>query len=131
MKNQQGYIALMSLIIVSALVVLIASSANLLSISESSMGLQENQGWEAYYLANACAEEALMKLKNDLNYSGNETLDFDNGNCAIEPLEGTGGENRIINTSGTAYNQVRKIRIEINRVNPDIEIKSWQEVASF
>jgi len=131
MKNQQGYIALMSLIIISVLVVLIASSANLLSISESVMGLQENQGWEVYYLANACAEEALMKLKNDLNYSGNETLGFDNGNCTIKPLEGTGSENRIIKTSGTAYNQVRKIRIEINRVSPDTEIKSWQEVTSF
>lgn len=121
----------MSLIIISVLVVLIASSANLLSISESVMGLQENQGWEVYYLANACAEEALMKLKNDLNYSGNETLGFDNGNCTIEPLEGIGSENRIIKTSGTAYNQVRKIRIEINRVSPDTEIKSWQEVTSF
>ena len=121
----------MSLIIVSVLVVLIVSSANLLSISESGMGLQENQGWAAYYLANACAEDALMKLKNDLNYNGNETLIFDNGNCTIELLEGVENENRIIKTLGTAYNQVRKIRIEINRVNPDTEIKTWQEVTIF
>jgi hypothetical protein len=130
-NNQKGYIALISVIIISALVILIASSANLLSISESDMGLQENQAWEAFYLATACAEDSLMKLKDDLNYEGNETLTFDNGSCTVEPLKGAGKKNRIIRVSGTAFNQTRKIEIEISSIKPDMEIKYWQQVADF
>ena len=126
-----GYIALISVLIISALAILIASSANLISISESSMGLQENQAWGSFYLATACAEDALMKLKYNLNYPGNETLTFDNGTCTILPVEGEGNEERIIKVSAIAYNQTRKIKIRIKRVNPDTEISSWQQITEF
>lgn len=131
MKNQQGYIALISILIISALVLLLGISANLLSISESDMSLQTNQASEVYYLATACVEDALMKLKDNLNYGGNEILIFDNGTCTIKPLEGVENKDRVIKTFGNAYNQVRRIKIEINRVNPNMEIKSWQQVAEF
>lgn len=123
-----GYIALISVLIISALAILIASSANLISISESKMGLQENQSWESFYLAKACAEKALIELKNDLNYTGNETLPFDTENCTILLVEGTGNENRVIKVTATAFKQTRKIKIEINRVNPETEIKFWSEI---
>lgn len=130
-EDKKGYISLMAVIIIFALTLLIASAANLFSIGESGMGLQESQSWHAYYLANACAEDALIKLKNDLDYSGNETLNFDNGNCIIEPLEGTGDRDRIIKVSGIAFGQFRKIKIEIDKMSPRITIKSWLEVADF
>lgn len=129
--KSEGYIALISVLIISAIAILIASSANLISISESNMSLQESKGWEAFYLATACAEDALMKLKDNLNYPGNETLTFDTGTCTISPLEGEGNEDRIIKVSAAAYNQTRKIKIRIKRVNPDMEISSWQEVRYF
>ena len=126
-----GYIALISVLIISALAILVASSANLISISESKMGLQENQSWESFYLAKACAEDALMKLKDDLNYTGNETLPFDTENCTISPIEGTGNENRVIKVTAMVFKQTRKIKIEINRVNPETEIKFWSEVVGL
>lgn len=128
---EQGYIALISVIIISALIVMIASSANLISISESSMGLKERQSWEAFYLATACAEEALMSLKQGLNYSGNETLTFTNGECAILPVEGIGNQNRTIKVSGSVFGFIRKIKIEINRVRPEVDIESWEEGVDF
>jgi len=131
MRDQEGYIALISVIIISALTILIASSSNLLSISEADMGLQENQTWEVFYLTTACAEDALMKLKDDLNYGGNETLTFENGVCTILPVEGSDNTDRVIKVSGVAYNQVRKIEIEVNTINPVMEINSWQQVVNF
>jgi len=130
-KNKNGYVALFSVVFISALLILIATSANLLSIGESDMSLQENQSWEASYLAVACAEDALMKLKGDPGYSGDETLNFNSGSCRILPIESGGDENRIIKTSSNAYNQVRKIKIEISKINPKIQLKSWQPVADF
>lgn len=130
-KNEQGYIVLISVLIILALVVLIASSANLISISESRMGLQESQTWQAYYLAGACAEDTLMKLKDNLDYMGNETLTFGDDSCFIELVEGAGNNDRLVKVSGTVNNQIRKIKIEINQVRPGMEIKSWSEVPEF
>ena len=59
----RGYIALISVLIISAVVLLIATSASLFSIGEANMGLEESQSWQAYYLANLCIEKALMGLK--------------------------------------------------------------------
>lgn len=126
-ENKQGYIALISILIISALVVLIATSANLFSISESKMGLEENQSWQAYYLANLCAEEALMTLKNGGTYTEEEIINMENGSCTIFPIEG----NWTIKVSGSVGNMTRKIKIEINSINPEIEISSWQKVADF
>jgi len=127
----RGYIALISILIISAILVLIALSASHFGISQLTMALQKNQSSESYYLAMACAEEALMKLKEDLGYRGDETLNIDGASCNILRVEGRGNKDRIIKTRSNAHNQTKKIKIEINRVNPEMEIKSWQEVADF
>ena len=131
LKNQKGYIALISILIISGIALFIAINASLFGISESDMGLQKNQSARAFYLATLCAEDALMKLKDDLDYSGDETLIVDEGSCAILPIEGNGNQDRVVKVSGIIYNQTRRIRIEITKVNPLMEISSWQEVVSF
>jgi hypothetical protein len=130
-QNQKGYIALISILIVSGMTLLIAISVSLSGISESDMGLLKNQSTKAFYLATLCAEDALVKLKNDLKYSGNETLTIGEGSCTILAIKGGGNFNRVVKTTGTIYNQIRKIKVEISQVNPKMEISSWQEVTSF
>lgn len=131
MENNKGFIALITIIIVLALVLLVGISASLLSISESDMGLEKSQSAETFYLATACAEQALMKLRENPSYSGNEPLNFDSGNCYIFPLEIVGSQGRIVKTSGNAYNQISKIKVEIAAINPVMQITSWQEVSDF
>lgn len=127
LKKGAGFIALITILIISAIILLMLISTSLANLDQLKMVLQKNQASESFYLATACAEEALIKLKDDLNYTGNETLIFDGGTCTILPVEGTNNSNRVIKTSGSAGNQVQKIKIEINKVNPEIEISSWQE----
>jgi len=110
---------------------MIAIGTSLFGISESDMGLLKSQSAEAFYLANLCAEDALMKLKDDLKYPGNETLIMGEGSCDILDVKGGGNQNRVVKTTGTIYNQTRKIKIEIKQVNPKMEISSWQEVIDF
>lgn len=130
-NNQKGYIALILILIVLGITLMIAISANLLGISEGDMGLRKSQSSEAFYLANLCAEDALMKLKRNLGYSGNETLIVGEGSCNILPLEGSGNTNRIVKTTGNIYNQTRRIKIQVDMVNPKMKISSWQEVVNF
>lgn len=129
--NQSGYIALISVLIISAVVILIATSASLVSISESDMALQQNQAKESFYLADACAEYTLMKLGSVLNYAGNETVTIGENSCFIRPISGSGNFNRIIEVQSTFSNQTRKIRIQVSQISPVMQITSWQEVADF
>jgi len=131
MKQKQAYIALITILIISAVTLLIAVSSSLFGISETDMGLIEDQSTQSYYLANACVEYSLEKLKNNINYTGNETLDIDDGSCYIYLPEGSGNENRTIKVTGTLANQTRKIKIIIEKINPSITISSWQEVSEF
>ncbi|MCD6550624.1 hypothetical protein J7K24_03740 [bacterium] len=130
-QKSNGYIALISVLIISAVVLLVAINASLFGISESDVAAREYQSSKAFYLAMLCAEDGLMKLKEDINYGGNETLNIGDGQCSILPIEGSGNFNRIVKSIGVFSNQIRKIKIEINRVNPKMEIRSWEEVGDF
>lgn len=126
-KNQQGLIALMTVLIVLAITLAVGIGLGLGSISETKMGLQKNQSSKAYYLANLCAEQALMKLKEDSGYAGNEATSTENGICEILPIEGTW----TVKVSATSSEQTKKMRITISQINPKMIISSWEEVAGF
>lgn len=125
-----GYIALTSILIISAIVLLIALSTGLLSISELNMGLEKNQSAEAYYLASACAEQGLQEIRNSDSFTGTGNLSLENGNCSYDVSQ-TGGENRTVEASGIVNNIIRKIKISLDTINPNINITSWQEVPDF
>ncbi len=106
---------------------LIALSASQFGIGQSTMTLQKIQASENYYLAMACAEEALMKFgKDPKHYSGDEILTIEGKECTILPVESEGSV-KIIKVLSNLNNQVKKMKIEIKKN----KINSWQEVADF
>lgn len=127
LKTNKGLVALITVLIISAVALSIGVSISLLSIGQAKMSLQQTQSSQSAFLANLCAEEALMKLKEDSNYLGNEIINSGNSSCQILPLEG----NWLIKVLADYSNQVRKVRIVVNQIDPEIIITSWQEVADF
>lgn len=125
-----GYIALISILIISAVLLLVAVSSGLLSISEANIGLEKSQGSRAFYSASACAEEALQKIREFLSFSGSGNIATKEGSCSYQVTK-SDGQNRLITASGTAQNTTRKIKIAIDQILPEINISSWQEVADF
>lgn len=126
-RFSSGFIALLTVLIIFAIALLVGLSLSFLSISEATMGLQKSQSSQAYFLTNLCAEQALMKLKEDINYPGSEIIEIEGGNCQILPIEG----NWVIKVFGNFRNQIKKIKIVVSQVNPEMIISSWQEVADF
>ena len=126
-KNLGGFIALITIFIILAILLLLGLSFGLLAISETNMSLEKTKSSQAYFLANLCAEQALMKLKEDINYQGPETINIENGSCQILQIEGQW----IIKTIGNMQNNIKKMRISVSQINPKIIISSWQEVADF
>ena len=126
----KGYIALISVLIINAIILLTVISANLFGISESFMNLEENQTSKAYYLASACTEEALEKIRESASFSGSGDLYLEEGNCTYTVTKLT-GQNYTIVVSGTVQNFIRKIKITIDKITPKINVTSWQEVTNF
>jgi len=120
-----GYIALISVLIILAVISTGAITAAFLSIGEAGMGLQKNQSSEAYYLASACGEEALQQINDFPLFQGIGILTFDNGDCQYRVAGNT------ISASGVVNSFVRRIQIVISQISPVIIISSWQEVADF
>ena len=126
-KTDKGFIALLTIFIILAIALLLGLSFGLLAISETNMSLEKTQSSQADFLANLCAEQALMELKEDINYQGNETIEAEGGNCQILPVEG----NWVIEVIANFQNQIKKTKITVTQVNPKMVISSWQEVADF
>lgn len=125
-KKPKGYITLITTLIISAVISLIATSIILLGIgtSRSSFAIKESN--QAKALANACAEEALQQIRSSDNFSGPGTLALSGGTCNYSVAQ-NGGENRTIIATGISDQMVRKVEINLSAMHPSLIIDSWSE----
>ena len=129
-KYADGYITLLSVLVVGAVGTSIAISLILLGLGSSRTGFAEEQSDQSKALANACAEEGLQQISDSMSYAGSGTLTLGQGLC-IYIVTSQGGQNRTIVASGTVGTITRKVKIIINQINPTIRVVSWQEVANL
>lgn len=130
LQPSSGFITLMSVIIVSTVGISIGVSILLIGLSSTKTSLVIQQSAQARNLTNACAEEALEKIRTLSSFSGTGSLTFGQGSCAYTVLN-LGGQNRQVNASGTVASITRKAKVLIDQINPRIRLVSWQEVADF
>jgi len=127
----RGFIALISVLVISAVVLVIGIGVSLRSVGESNMSLGEQESNRARALANLCAEQALMKLESFLNYSGDESIIIGSESCYILAVGGTGNLNRTVQASSTVSNYTKKVQVVITQISPVMQLSSWEEVADF
>ena len=127
----QGFIALISILIIGAVILSISIGVSLRSIDETKMSLDQQESHKALALANLCAEQALMKLTSVLNYTGSESIIIDGETCDIFLITGSGNLNRTVKTQSTVSGYTGKVKLEVSQVSPAMQISSWEEVAGF
>lgn len=130
-KKENGYVTLLAVLIVGVIGVSIGVSLVLVGIGVSQTGFALEQSKEARALADACAEKALNALRLDPDYGGNEIFTLGNGNCSILPVISAGRNKRTIQTVGAVGTIVRKVKVEVGQMSPQIGLNSWQEVSDF
>jgi len=130
-KKDGGYIALITVLILSAVVLVISIGVSLRSIEETQMAFGQQESFRALSLANLCAEKALFKLESSLNYSGNESLTIDDESCDILSIGGTGNFSRVVKAQSTVSKYTKKVQVEVSQISPVMQISSWEEVADF
>lgn len=129
-RKKNGYITIFIVTIVGSIIMLTALSFSLLEYDNIISSKLFYQSERAKGVVNACAEKALEQIRENVNYQGNGSLSFDYGNCFFT-VSNLGGLNRNIIASSTVSGIIRKVSININQINPKLNVLSWQEVANF
>lgn len=131
MKKNKGFIAITSIIIISAILLSVSIGISYRSMARAQSNFSSSSYHEANYLSERCAEYALLELERTLGYSGEEEISTVEGSCNILEVLGNGNTNRIIMTTGTVLEHMAKTRIVISEIYPIMTISSWDTVADF
>jgi hypothetical protein len=123
--RRPGYIAFITFLILSAVVLLIGTTLALLSVFEIQQSFAGRKGAEALYLAEGCAADALLSSFYDNDYAGG-TKTPPEGSCTITVSKV--GNNWVITSAATiASGYTRRVRVNILR-SGSIQVLSWKEV---
>lgn len=122
----KGYVGLLSVLFVGAIGAVVATTIMLLGLASSRNSLALVQSMQAKGMANACAEEALLRIRKLTSYTGIGTLSSNVGNCNYSVTAGS-GENRTVLANGYVGSVVRKLSISVTQINPLISA-SWSEI---
>lgn len=128
-NSQSGYITLLSVIIVTSIGLAIVVFTLLTAVSVSQTTFAVEQTYQAKALANACAEEAMQQVSDSSSYTGTAGLTMGQGECSYS-VSGA-GQSRVIQSIGTVGTIIRKVKVELDQVSPQLNVLTWQEVADF
>ena len=128
--NNHGFATLVSVIIAGAIGGAIAVGLLLGGTDAVDLAEAAQEAHQARALADACTEQALQTLHDDLSFTGSVQLTLSTGTCTAEVLN-LGGAQREVRSNGTAVNTTRRVRIIIDALQPTISVSSSEDVTSF
>jgi len=136
MISQQGYIALISAILISTSLLILTISVSFEGFYSRFMVSGSEQKEISTYLAKSCVNTAILKIAQDRNYltKSMEIITVGDTTCHIISIE-TGNifvSNRLIKAQGRSGQAYTNLVVEIDpSVLPHIAIKTWDELPSF
>lgn len=127
---REGYIALLSVIAISAIGVAMMLSVILSGVSVSRTDLALQQATSAKVAASSCGDEALQKILETSTTSSSGGLSFASSSCTYA-ITSQNGQNITISSTGITGTLISKVKITIATTSPYIILSSWQEVGDF
>lgn len=120
----RGYVALASVLVIAAIMVVIIITVSLVSISEGQMAYAEYKKEETVDIVEACTEEALYRLKRTKIVQ--EQFPLLEASCSAT-INSQSGDDWDFTVTASNSGFLKKIRIDATS-SDTITIKSWQEV---
>jgi len=127
-KVQGGYIALLSAIIISAILMLVAASAGQNGFFTRFNILDSEFKERSLALSQACARVAILELASDRDYSGSATTTVGTEDCYIGPVSAT-IDQRAFKTRAYVGNAYTNLEVVLDTA--DLSVISWKEFANF
>lgn len=133
--KKPGYVALITVLVVSAVAAAIALVILFAGVGSSKSSFGVTQAAQAKAAANACAELALGAIQANITLStpntSSYTIDASTKTQCDYTITGT-SPNYTISATGTVdstgKNLKKRVTIILNRVGPTLNIASWQEI---
>ena len=125
MKN--GYVALITVIVVSVVVLAITVSITSMGVGEIKSSLDYKKGREAEKIADFCSEEAMLKIRDDASYSGS-TIFGDGHSCQINV---TGNTYKTVNIEAVVDGVVeykKYYQLDLVVAEGSVNILRWREI---
>lgn len=124
--NQRGSIALISILIISAVVLILVLSMSDINMSTSYQYLNTASNKTVYYTAEACLEETIIRLEDDDNFTGTTIIFNDDTNCTIT-VSGTDIE-LVVNYLNYSQNYSAEIsKAEVGEAN-NVQLLNWHKI---
>jgi len=125
-KTNSGFIALISAIIISAILLIIVTNLSLNGFYSRFNILDSELKERTSSLAEACADTALLKLANDSAYVGGESVTVPGGGTCTIDLTIANNPRTFITRAN--YNNIyfTKMKIVVNVTS--VLITSWEEI---
>lgn len=127
-KNK-GSIALVSIIVISAMLLIVTIGASESQISTSDQQVNSFSNKSSYYISEACLEEVFEKIKTNANYSGGTiNLEIEDASCEAS-ITGDSTKTISITTVYEDYTQNYQAQISIttNGQANNIRLLNWHK----
>lgn len=126
--KQKGSIALISTVIVSAILIILVLGISETQISTSYQYLNSASSKDLYYSAESCLEEAIFKTEENPSYAG-ETLDLGTESCTIT-TSGTSPKTISITVTSDNYTQnfEAQVTVTANGQANNVKLLNWVKI---
>lgn len=113
-KNPRGgYIAIMSSIVLSLVLMVVAISLGSSSLFTRLNVADFGNKQLSYFIARSCLNEALLKLADSSSYTGNETLMISSRACTLSAIT-TSAPNKIIQAKAIINGATTNLKLTVN-----------------
>lgn len=127
-RKDRGMIALMSTIIISAILLLLATSLSFTGLYSRFNILNSESKERSSALADACIDIAILELTQNSLYSGNINSTIGENICYIGPVT-TSGSQKIFKTRGIFSNSYTNLKVVVD--DTTFVVISVEEVPTF
>lgn len=124
-KKEKGYIALLTTLIVMAVVLAAAMTVTFLAIGEAQSGFSLFKGENTLTFVEGCTEDALLKIRSNSSYAGG-TITRPEGTCSVTITSGNPNWNITVSTTATTYK--RQMQVIFTQNATGLTLTSWKEI---
>lgn len=110
---QKGYIAIMTSIILSLMMMLVAISLGSANLFTRLNVVDFGNKQLSYFIARSCLNDALFKLADSPSYTGNETLMISDRTCVLSTIT-VSGSDKIIQAKAIISGSTTNLKLTVN-----------------
>lgn len=127
---RKGFIALLSAVAAGSVALVLTLSLLTIGTVVVQDGLLTERAARARGMADACAEEALQRMREQQSCEASGTVTLVPDTCTYR-LAAEGETTCVVEATGTAADSVRHVRASVDLADPASAPVSWRELASF